>query len=45
MRAKNFASDVSLARGEPSPAFTIKKPDGTSITLDSLAGKVVLIDF
>jgi peroxiredoxin len=45
MRAKNFAGDVSLARGEPAPAFSIKKPDGSSITLDSLAGKVVLIDF
>jgi len=45
MRAKNFAADVNLARGEPAPAFSIKKPDGTTITLDSLAGKVVLIDF
>ncbi len=45
MRAKNFAADVSLARGEPAPAFSIKKPDGTTLTLDSLAGKVVLIDF
>jgi peroxiredoxin len=45
LRAKNFAADVSLARGEPAPAFSIKKPDGSSVTLDSLAGKVVLIDF
>ncbi len=45
LRAKNFAGDVTLARGEAAPAFSIKKPDGTPITLDSLAGKVVLIDF
>jgi peroxiredoxin len=45
IRAKNFAADVSLARGEPAPAFTIKKSDGSTVTLDSLAGKVVLIDF
>ena len=45
LRAKNFAGDVSLARGEQAPAFTITKLDGSTITLDSLAGKVVLIDF
>lgn len=45
LRAKNFAHDPSLARGEAAPDFTIARPDGTSITLDSLAGKVVLIDF
>jgi len=45
LRAKNFASDLTLARGEPAPAFKITKPDGTAISLDSLAGKVVLIDF
>jgi peroxiredoxin len=45
LRAKNFATDVSLARGEPAPSFSITKADGTKISLDSLAGKVVLIDF
>jgi peroxiredoxin len=45
LRAKNFANDISLARAEPAPAFKITKPDGTTISLDSLAGKVVLIDF
>jgi peroxiredoxin len=45
LRAKNFATDVSLARGEPAPSFKVTKADGTTITLDSLAGKVVLIDF
>jgi peroxiredoxin len=45
LRAKNFASDVSLARGELAPGFSITRDDGSTITLDSLAGKVVLIDF
>ncbi|GGA67612.1 hypothetical protein GCM10011507_18950 [Edaphobacter acidisoli] len=45
LRAKNFAHDPSLARGEQAPEFTITRPDGTVVTLDSLAGKVVLIDF
>jgi peroxiredoxin len=45
LRAKNFANDVSLARGEAAPGFSITKADGSAVTLDSLAGKVVLIDF
>jgi peroxiredoxin len=45
LRAKNFANDVSLARGEAAPGFSTTKADGSAVTLDSLAGKVVLIDF
>jgi peroxiredoxin len=45
LRAKNFASDLTLARAEPAPSFKVTKPDGTTVSLDSLAGKVVLIDF
>lgn len=45
LRAKNFARDPGLARGDQAPDFTIKRPDGTPVTLSSLAGKVVLIDF
>ena len=45
LRATNFAGDVTLARGEPAPDFSITRPDGSAVTLDSLAGKVVLIDF
>jgi thiol-disulfide isomerase/thioredoxin len=45
LRAKNFASDLTLARAEPAPSFKVIKPDGTTVSLDSLAGKVVLIDF
>ena len=45
LRAKNFATDVSLARGEPAPSFSVTKPDGTKVSLDSFAGKVVLNDY
>jgi thiol-disulfide isomerase/thioredoxin len=44
-RARRFAQDVSRARGEPVPAFTAKTMDGKEISLDALAGKVVLVDF
>jgi len=44
-RARHFAHDVSLARGEPAPAFELTTMDGKKVSLDSLAGKVVLIDF
>jgi thiol-disulfide isomerase/thioredoxin len=44
-RAQRFAKDVSLARGEPVPAFEAKTMDGKTVSLDSLAGKVVLVDF
>ena len=45
MRAGHFASDVNLARGDAAPSFSIAGPNGSPVTLDSLAGKVVLIDF
>jgi len=44
-RARHFAKDVSLARGEPAPAFELTTMDGRKVSLDSLAGKVVLVDF
>jgi thiol-disulfide isomerase/thioredoxin len=44
-RAQRFAKDVSLARGEPAPAFEVKTMDGKTVSLDGLAGKVVLVDF
>jgi len=44
-RARHFAHDVSLARGEPAPAFELTTMDGKKVSLDSLAGKVVLVDF
>jgi thiol-disulfide isomerase/thioredoxin len=44
-RALRFSKDVAHARGEPAPLFTAKTVDGTPISLDSFAGKVVLVDF
>jgi peroxiredoxin len=44
-RAGHFAKDVALARDEPAPSFVAKTIDGKTVSLDSLAGKVVLIDF
>lgn len=44
-RAQRFAKDTSLARTEPSPAFELTTAEGRKVSLDSLAGKVVLIDF
>jgi thiol-disulfide isomerase/thioredoxin len=44
-RAKHLATNVELARSEPAPAFELKTADGKPVSLDSLAGKVVLIDF
>jgi thiol-disulfide isomerase/thioredoxin len=44
-RAQKFATDVSLARKEPAPAFEVKSLDGQAVSLDGLAGKVVLVDF
>ena len=45
LRAQRFADRVDLARARMAPAFTIATLDGQQISLDSLAGKVVLIDF
>jgi thiol-disulfide isomerase/thioredoxin len=44
-RAKKFAGNVALARGEAAPAFEVKTMDGKTVSLDGLAGKVVLVDF
>lgn len=44
-RAKRFLDRVDLARARMAPPFSITTMDGRHISLDSLAGKVVLIDF
>ncbi len=44
-RANAYAQNISLAANEEAPDFTITRPDGTPVNLESLAGKVVLIDF
>jgi peroxiredoxin len=44
-RAQRFAKNVALARGEPAPAFEARTLDGKTVSLDALAGKVMLLDF
>lgn len=44
-RALRFAKNVDIARNEPAPQFEAKTLDGKKVSLDSLAGKIVLIDF
>lgn len=44
-RAQRFLDRVELARARMAPPFSITTLDGQQISLDSLAGKVVLIDF
>jgi thiol-disulfide isomerase/thioredoxin len=44
-RAARFLDRVELARSRMAPAFTLTTLDGQHISMDNLAGKVVLIDF
>jgi len=44
-RANAYAQNISLAVNEEAPEFSITGADGIPVTLDSLAGKVVLVDF
>jgi thiol-disulfide isomerase/thioredoxin len=44
-RAERFVDHIELARATMAPPFEITTLDGQHITMDSLAGKVVLIDF
>jgi len=44
-RAQRYFDRVELARARMAPPFSITTLDGKHISLDSLAGKVVLIDF
>jgi len=44
-RAARYVDRIELARARMAPAFTITTLDGQSISMDSLTGKVVLIDF
>lgn len=45
VRAQRFLDRVELARSRMAPAFELTTMDGQHITMDQLAGKVVLIDF
>lgn len=44
-RARRLSSDIDSARDEPVPPFELKTLSGEAVTRDSLAGKVVLVDF
>jgi thiol-disulfide isomerase/thioredoxin len=44
-RARRFAERPELARARVAPNFRLTTLDGGTLTLESLAGKVVLIDF
>ena len=44
-RAARYVERVDLARATMAPPFSITTMDGRSVSMDSLAGKVVLIDF
>jgi thiol-disulfide isomerase/thioredoxin len=44
-RAQRYLERIDLARAKMAPVFSFTALDGRHISLDSLAGKVVLIDF
>jgi len=44
-RAERFVERMELARAKMAPAFSLTTLDGKSVSMDGLAGKVVLIDF
>jgi peroxiredoxin len=44
-RAQRFLDHIDLARARMAPPFSVTTIDGQRISLDSLAGNVVLIDF
>jgi thiol-disulfide isomerase/thioredoxin len=44
-RAQRYLDRIDLARARMAPPFSVTTIDGQHISLDSLAGKVVLIDF
>jgi thiol-disulfide isomerase/thioredoxin len=45
LRAARYMNRIELARAKLAPPFSLTTIDGQKISLDSLAGKVVLIDF
>ncbi len=44
-RAERFLENIDLARATMAPPFSLTTLDGQRISMDGLAGKVVLIDF
>ncbi len=45
LRAEHFAENPALARARMAPPFTVTTADGKTFTLDSMGGRVVLVDF
>lgn len=45
LRAERYLQEPDLARARMAPAFTFTSLNGEQVSLDGLAGKVVLIDF
>ena len=45
VRVRRFVDRVELARARMAPAFSATTIDGARVSMDDLAGKVVLIDF
>ena len=45
MRAKRYLERIELARAKMAPPFSFTTLDGKNVSMDGLAGKVVLIDF
>jgi thiol-disulfide isomerase/thioredoxin len=44
-RALRLSKNIEIARNEPAPSFEATTIDGKKVSLDSLAGKIVLVDF
>ena len=44
-RAQRFADRIELARAKMAPPFSLTTLDGRHVSMDELAGKVVLVDF
>ncbi|HEV2486122.1 MAG TPA: redoxin domain-containing protein [Terracidiphilus sp.] len=44
-RAQRYADRIELARAKMAPPFSVVALDGRHVSMDELAGKVVLIDF
>jgi thiol-disulfide isomerase/thioredoxin len=44
-KRKQEISDNFIEDARPAPSFTLKTPEGESISLESLKGKIVIVDF
>lgn len=44
-RALRLSKNIDIARNEPAPTFEATTLDGKKVSLDSLSGKIVMLDF